>query len=272
MRRLTWLIPAVAVVAFEVVASVHISDPQIAVATPAAIAAMTEGKTRSGCTTFREVALVCDCEPVDRGWRLAAAAKAVPYVYLSSFQYLRHERLHIGDFKEYLGEHVKALGATLFETREACDMRAAAATAAFPETMKKITRLSAARRDNFNDYSSEDHLVVVQAEVMPKLVNDRVADLADRIPAAGRDSKNRTAKNGDLVRKDGQHVKASLSQGDAAINAKELVVVRTVAKRFEVFVSRFFLDNDDNIVEQPGKLVREFFQSFLDEVLELKTS
>ena len=271
MRRLTWLVPAVALVAWNVVASVHIPDPEVAIASPAAISRMTAGKTRTGCTTFREVTLVCDCSPVAEGWRLVAAARAVPYIYLSSFQYLRHERLHVADFREYLSEHVKALGNTLFATRESCDVRAVAATQAFPDTMNKITRLSAARRDNFNEYSSEDHLVVVQAEVMPKLVNDRVADLADGLPAAGGDAKNRTAKNGDLVGKGRQHVEAALGQGNAAIDAKELVLVRSVAKRFEIFVGRFFLDDNHDIVQQPGKLVRQLVQSFLDEVLELKT-
>lgn len=272
MRRLEWLLPVLAVVALEAVASIHIPGPKVTIASPEQIGRMTAGKTLTGCTTFREIALVCDCRPEGKGWRIAAIARAIPHVYLSNFQYLQHELLHIWDFREYLEKHAKALGAIPFTSHKACDDHALAAAIAFPETMKKITRLSSARRDGGGGFSLKDHLIVVQAEVVPKLVNDGVANLADGLPAAGGNTEDRPSKNSDLVGQGGEHVKAAVSQRNSAINAQELVVVRTVVKRFEVFVSRFLLDNDHNVVEEPGKLVRQLFQSFLDQVLELETS
>ena len=272
MRRLEWLLCAVAVLALDAGASVHIPRPKVAMAAPEEIGEMTGGRTLVGCTTFREVALICDCKEEGGSWKLAAVARAIPYVYLSNIQFLRHELLHIFDFRQYLGQHVKSLGAIMFATRKACDAHAMAAALAFPDTMKKITRLSSARRDGRQGYSLEDHLVVVKAEVVPKLVNDRVANLADSVPPAAGEAEDRPAKDSDLVGQDGEHVKAAISQSDPAVDAKQLVVLRTVAKRFEVFVGRFLLDNDDNVIQQPGKLVRQLFQSFLYEVLELKTS
>ncbi len=69
-------------------------------ASPEQIGGMTGGKTLAGCTTFREIALECDCRPEGKEWRLAAVARANPHVYLSNPHYLRHELLHIWDFRQ----------------------------------------------------------------------------------------------------------------------------------------------------------------------------
>lgn len=167
MRRLEWMLSVVAVVALEATASVNIPGPLVKVASPAAIRGMTGGKTEAGCTTFQDVALSCDCRKERDGWRLVADIRAKPHVYIANFKYLEHEMLHIWDFRKYLGEHVQSLGALRFATRKECDAHATSAAIAFPDTMQRVARLSAARRDGRHQYSREDHVIVVQARIAP---------------------------------------------------------------------------------------------------------
>jgi hypothetical protein len=167
MRRLEWMLSVVAVVALEATASVNIPGPQVKVSSPAAIRGMTGGTTEAGCTTFQDVALSCDCRKERDGWRLIADIRATPHVYIANFKYLEHEMLHIWDFRRLLGEHVKALGALRFASRKECDQHAISAAIAFPDTMERVARLSAAKRDGRHQYSAEDHLIVVQARIAP---------------------------------------------------------------------------------------------------------
>lgn len=185
MRRLEWMLSVVAVIAVEAAASVNIPGPMVKVASPAAIRGMTAGKTEVGCTTFQDVALSCDCRKVRGGWRLDATIRAVPHVYVANFRYLEHEMLHIWDFRKYLGEHVKSLGSIVFETRKACDDHAVAAALAFPDTMQRVARLSAARRDGRHQYDAEDHIRVVQARLTPPEAPGRKAafELARQLDA-----------------------------------------------------------------------------------------
>lgn len=176
MRRLEWMLSVVAVIALEASASVKIPGPNVKVASPAAIRGMTGGKTEVGCTTFQDVALSCDCRKTARGWKLDATIQAVPHVYVSNFRYLEHEMLHIWDFRKYLGEHVRALAALTFQTRKACDEHAVAAALAFPGTMEKVARLSAAKRDGHHYLEGKsDHLTVVEARVTPSVPPARPA-------------------------------------------------------------------------------------------------
>ena len=271
MRRVPWFAAVAVVVAVQSVAgTLLIPAPSVKVTSPATIATMTGGMSQVGATRFEDVALVCDCRLEDGRWALDASIRAIPHVFISNFKYLQHEMLHIFDFRSYLGEHIRVLSERRFESRKACDEHATAAALAFPETMKRVTRLSAAKRDGQRNLHSEDHLIVMQAKVVPELVDDRVTNLANGFTSAGSDAKNGAAKDGDLVGKSGQHVVASLGKRNPSVDAEQLVVVRTLAKRFEVFVTRFLLDDNHNVVQQPGKLVRQLVESFFHEVLEIR--
>ena len=236
------------VAALEARASVEIARPVVIAASPAEIRGMTAGKTEGACTTFRAARLECACHEVRNGFRLQPRVRMIPHVYIADFRYVEHEFLHIRDFRTYLDDHVNALRSEKFRSREACEARAAATMGAFPETMKRIARLSSARRDGHR-FSSEDHLVVVQAKVMPELVDDGLADLANGLATAARNPKDGTAKDGDLIRQRGKHVEGSLGQRHAAVDSEKLVVLRVLTKSFEVLVRRLFLYHDDHVVE-----------------------
>ena len=271
MRRVTWFAAVAAVVAMQSLAStLMIPAPAVKVTAPETIRRMTGGVSLVGATVFEDVALVCDCRPEGTHFALDVSVRAIPHVFISNFKYLQHEMLHIFDFRHYLGEHIKVLSALKFDTRKACDSHATAAAIAFPETMKRVERISAAKRDGRRNPNSEDHLVVMQAKVVPELVDDGVTNLANGFTSAAADPQDRSAKDRHLVGESGKHVETSLGQRNPSVNAEQLVVVRSLAKRFEVFVSRFLLDDDHNVVQQPGKLVRELVESFFHEVLEFR--
>ena len=269
MRRLG-LVVLGAFVAVKAFGSVDIPSPTIESRSPERVLAACDGHSSKGCTKLEDARMLCECLEEKDGWRIDASVRAVPSIYIASMSWLQHEMQHVWDFKFYLRSHVKALESRRYETREACDRMLRAAADAFPETVKSMGRLSAERRDGKMIASSEDHLVVMKAEIMPKLVDDRLANLRNDIPAVARHAENRTAENRDLVGQRGRHVEASLRKSNAAVNAKQLVVGRSFAKDVAVFVSRLFFNNDDDVVEEPRELVRQLFESLFDELVEFR--
>jgi hypothetical protein len=230
------------------------------------------GHSGQGCTQFREAALLCECLAGADGWRIDASVRAIPSVFVEKLSWVRHEMGHIADFRHFLRAHVSALGERRFDSLQSCERYTRAALDAFPTTLQRIARISGDRRDGQAAATSEDHLVVVKAEVMPQLVNDRLANLANDLPAASGNAQNRTAKDGDLVRQRGQHVVASFRQANPAENPKQLVVRGSVSKDVAVFVSRLFFDDNDDVVEKSRELFRQFVQSLFDELFELRSA
>ena len=271
MRQLIWMV-AVAFVAVKSFGYVDIPKPKVESLAPDRVMKSCDGNSAKGCTKFVETALLCECILQKDGWKLEASVRARPLIYIHGTQWLRHEMQHVYDFKTYLTAHVEALGSRRFATYSQCDELSKAASDAFPETMRRITRLSSDRRDGKRLARSEDHFVVTKAEVMPKLVDDGLAHLVNDVPAIARNAENRTAKNRNLVGQRGQHVKASLRQSDAAVDPKKLVVSRSFSKDVAVFVSRLFFDHDNHVVEEPRKLFGQLIESLFDELLEFKSA
>ena len=269
MRPLAVIVMLVAVKAFGYV---DIPQPKVQAKGADRVMEACDGQSSRGCTKFSEATLLCECIKEKSGWKLHASARAIPSVHVTSLSWVSHEMSHIWDFKRMLYVHTTALGKQQFQTRAECEALSKAAAEAFPETMQRIARLSADRRDGKQLASSEDHLVVMKAEVMPKLVNDRLANLGDGLPAAPRNAEYRAAKDRNLVGQRGKHVEASLRQSDAAVNSKEFVLVRSFTQDIAVFVSRLFFNHDDHVVEQPRKLLGQLFESLFDELLELRSA
>jgi hypothetical protein len=270
MRRFAMAV-VVAVVAVSAHGYVEMVSPKIETLAPQRVLEACDGLSTNGCTKVADARMLCECLPEKDGWKLHASVRAVPQIFITNIKWLAHEKGHVWDFKNYITAHVNALGKRRFETQEACGRYLLAASDAFPDTMKRVARLSAERRDG-RRASSEDHLVVMKAEIMPKLMDDRLANLAKDIPAAAGHAQNRTAKNRDLVGKSGKHVEASFRQSYAAVDAKQLVAGRVFAKNVAVFVSRLFFDDDDHVVEQPRELVRQLFESLFHELLEFRSA
>ena len=264
------MVVAVALVAVNTFAEVDVPAPRVEQLPREKILQACGGQSWQGCTQFREAALMCACTEGSAGWQVDASVRAIPSVFIEKVSWLGHEMLHIADFRYFLKVHLRAMEARRFDTIGECERYTRGATDAFGETLARIARISADRRDGKRVATSEDHFVVVKAEVMPKLVDDRLADLSHGVPPVSRNAKNRPAEDRDLVGQRRQHVEASFRQRDTAIDAKQLVAGGVVAKHFAVLIGRLFFDDDDHVVEQPRKLVRQLFESLFDELLELR--
>ena len=227
---------------------VTVVSPRIEIGAPQRVLEKCDGLSAKGCTRFAEAVMLGECVREDGGWKLHASVQAIPQIFVTGVNWLAHEKAHVFDFKNLLTAHVNALGKARFAAKKSCQQLLIAATDAFPTTMQRIGRLSAERRDGMRA-PSEDHLIVMQAKVMPELVDDRVADLADYVAPATRDAEYRAAKNRDLVGQRGQHVEASFRQSNAAVDSKELLAGRSFAKNVAVFVGRLFFNDDDDVVE-----------------------
>ncbi len=180
---------------------VDIPNPRVAVVTPAVVVAECHGTSNVGCTSFREVWMTCRCErKSDGSWSIRGSVRAVPVTFLTRAQDLRHEMLHVNDFRYFVSKHLEALAARPFATFGQCDRYATLATNLFSRTLESISRISTTLRDARWVETSEDHLIVMKAEVVPQLVDDRFPDLADDFAAAVSHAENRTSKNGDLIR------------------------------------------------------------------------
>lgn len=267
MRPLVIVFMLVTVEAFGYV---EIPKPAILARTPDRVLEACDGLSNKGCTKFTGMNLLCECILVEGGWKLEASVRAVPEMHVTATSWIKHEMSHIHDFRRMLKAHTAALGIPRFTSESECFRLRTAASDAFPETMQRIARISGDLRDGTRRSTSEDHLVVMKAEIMPKLVNDRLAYLGDDVPAAARNAKDRAAENRNLVGQRGKHAEASLRQGDAPVDSKQFVVVRSVTKDVAVFLSRLFFDNDDDVVEQPRKLLGQLFESLFDELVELR--
>ena len=269
MRPLVIVFMLVTVKAFGYV---EIPKPKILARTADRVLEACEGRSDKGCTKFTGVNLLCECILVEDGWKVDASARAVPEMHVTATSWIKHEMGHIHDFRRMLLAHTAALGVPRFATQAECTKLLTAAGDAFPDTMQRIARISGDRRDGTRRSTSEDHLVVMKAEVMPKLVNDRLAHLGNDVPAVSRNAQYRTAENRNLVGQRGKHVEASLRQGDAPVNPQKFVVVRSITKDVAVFLSGLFFDDDNHVVEQPRKLLGQLFESLFDELLELRSA
>ena len=264
------MVVAVALVAVNTFAEVDVPSPKVERLSRKGVLDACGGQSWKGCTQFREAALMCACTKGDDGWQVDATARAIPSVYIEKPSWLGHEMLHISDFRHFLNAHVKAIETRRFATMRDCERYMRGAMDAFGDTLKRIARISADRRDGQAIATSEDHFVVVKAEIVPKLVDDRLADLPKGVTPVASNAENRAAKDRDLIGQRRQHVEVAMRQSDAAVDSKELVAGGIVAKQFAVFVRRLFFDDDDHVVEQPRKLVRQLFESLFDELLELE--
>ena len=184
----------------ETRAAVDVADAKITVVPALAVNAACNGASRIACTRFENAWLACQCERTPLGWAIRSQVRVVPVMYLTNTRYLQHETLHVADFRFYLGKHVQALAEKNFETRYDCEFFAKLAMNAFSRTFQSVGRISSSLRDGKGHATSEDHLIVMKAEIVPQLVNDRLPNLPNDFASAVGDAENRTAKNRDLVR------------------------------------------------------------------------
>ena len=91
---------------------------------------------------------------------------------------------------------------------------------------------------------------------MAELVNDRVPDLADCLPAIARVSKDRASKNHDLIGE--RRLRAE--------DAEELVVV--VVEKIEIVIGRLLFDDYRDVVEKRCETLGQLAEGLLDELLE----
>lgn len=201
MRHLMLLTLAVVlfVAADSFAGVVDIAAPQMRFAPPASVASLCGGHSRVGCTRFRDVWMTCRCERNANDWSIRASIRAVPVMYLTNITFLRHENLHVGDFRYYLGKHVEALSSRSFSSFARCDRFATLAMNSFSRTFQSVARISGALRDHRRVDTSEDHLIVMQAKIVTELMDDGFPDLSDDFTAAVGHAENRTAKNRDLI-------------------------------------------------------------------------
>jgi hypothetical protein len=112
------------------------------------------------------------------------------------------------------------------------------------------------KRAGFVDFSaSENHLVIVESEVVAELVDDGVADLAPRLRARARDAHDRAAEDRDLVGK---------RRRDAE-DAEQLLVV---VDEIEVVVGRLFLDDHGDVLDERRETIGQLVECFFDELPE----
>ena len=112
------------------------------------------------------------------------------------------------------------------------------------------------------------HLVVLEAEVVAELVDERVLDLLHRFAAVPRVAEDGAAEDDDLGRERGEHVEAHLRAHGAAENAEQLFVVRCI-RQLVVLVGGLVLDGDDDVLETALELGGKLLDGLLDEPFEL---
>jgi len=77
-------------------------------------------KDIAGCAEFLGETLRCHCERRDDAWRIAATARFIPYVYVTSMQLVAHEQSHLDDIRSQLQTFLGDLTAKPFTSEAAC--------------------------------------------------------------------------------------------------------------------------------------------------------
>ncbi len=102
--------------------------------------------TISACTRFFARKLDCACEGAEQQWRIAAKARFHAVTFLATPAALQHEHRHIADIRRDIASHINEIGAIRFESAEACQAAATAASAAFADVMDAFQWTSNAER------------------------------------------------------------------------------------------------------------------------------
>jgi len=72
------------------------------------------------CTALVGQRLSFDCLAEPLGWRIDAAAHALPMMFLTDIRHIPHEMLHLTDIREQLAQYLSTLAARHFATAETC--------------------------------------------------------------------------------------------------------------------------------------------------------
>src|SRR6202035_5530565 len=115
---------------------------------------------------------------------------------------------------------------------------------------------------------SVGHVLFVQPEVVAELVDHRVADLADYLPAVLAVAEDGAAVDGHPVG-EGQVVRVALRQRHPLVEAEELVLLGIEPEVLQIFEGGLLLDDDGDVFQQVGELLRQPVQGLLDESREL---
>jgi len=98
------------------------------------------------------------------------------------------------------------------------------------------------------DIMSVRHLVIVESEVVSKLVNHSFAYFLHGLMPRTGDAVDRTPEHGDLVRHQ-RHAMRPFGERDATVDAKELrIAVGIALDALEVMIGRLVLDRDDDVL------------------------
>jgi hypothetical protein len=99
-----------------------------------------------GCTTM-DATLLTSCNASDALYRITAAARLTPVVYMVSHTILAHEMAHVADVAGHLRSYAKALGKAVYETEEACEASARVARMTFGRRLRDFQNISALKQD-----------------------------------------------------------------------------------------------------------------------------
>jgi hypothetical protein len=88
-------------------------------------------KDISGCAEFLGEVLSTRCERRDDAWRIAATARFIPYLYVTSLQVVAHEQLHLDDIASQLQTFLGDLTGRPFASETTCRADADFETAVF---------------------------------------------------------------------------------------------------------------------------------------------
>ena len=77
-------------------------------------------KDIAGCAEFLGETLRVRCERRNDAWRIAATARFIPYVYVTSMTLVAHEQLHLEDVTSQLQTFLGDLTAKAFTSEASC--------------------------------------------------------------------------------------------------------------------------------------------------------
>ena len=127
--------------------------------------------TITACTRFFGRKLDCACEASDAQWRIAAKARFHAVTFVNNPSSLQHEHGHIADIRRDIALHIDEMGAIRFDSLEACDAAATAASGAFEDVMDAIQWTS----------NSQRHVMQKPFRPRPKLLQP-AAKTASNVP------------------------------------------------------------------------------------------